>query len=146
MTINKTLAVELLAGVLIIGAAYYFSQRALGTAGGLFTGDNDLTRNATDADGKAVTAYQGAGVVGTLGAATNAVSGGYLASFGSWLGITVYDLTHDDPLLNTTSSVYGSTGLSAAAAQDARNVFAANDPRRVDMPRQPEKSWKLWES
>lgn len=44
------------------------------------------------------------------------------------------------------TSVFGSTGLSAAAAQDARNVFAANDPRRVDLPRQPTTSWKLWES
>ncbi len=61
---------------------------------GLVTGDNALTKGATNAAGQKVTAYQGAGVLGTLGAATNAASMGYLATAGQWLGSTVYDLTH----------------------------------------------------
>lgn len=72
-----------------------------GAAQGALTGDNALTRNATNADGQPVTAYQGAGVVGTLGAATNAASGGYLASLGQWLGGAIFDLTHPTETGNT---------------------------------------------
>jgi len=150
MKINNTIALELVAGVVVIGAVYYFGRKAIGGAGGLLSGNNTLTANAKDASGNAVTAYQGAGVVGTLGAATNEVSGGWLASFGSWLGIKAYDLTHDDPVASDykipgyfgmidpnagwddTTTSYGSTYLSDAAARDARNVYAATDPRRVD--------------
>lgn len=67
-----------------------------GALTGALTGDNDLTRGAKNADGDAVSAYQGAGVLGTAGAAANAATGGYLASFGQWLGIKAYDLVHSD--------------------------------------------------
>ena len=70
---------------------------ATDVAAGIVTGDNALTRNATDASGAPVSAYQGAGIVGTVGAATNAASGGTLASFGSWLGTSTYDLLHPAP-------------------------------------------------
>ena len=40
------------------------------------------------------TPYAGAGVVGTLGNATNQVLGGAPQSFGEWLGGSIYDLTH----------------------------------------------------
>lgn len=40
------------------------------------------------------TAYEGTGVVGTLGNAANQASGGLFESIGSWLGNTVYDVTH----------------------------------------------------
>lgn len=40
------------------------------------------------------TPYAGAGVVGTVGNATNSLSGGVLAQFGSGLGNWLYDLTH----------------------------------------------------
>lgn len=63
---------------------------------GIVTGDNALTRGATNAEGQAVTAYQGAGPVGTLGAAANAASGGYLATLGQWLGDKAFDVFGTD--------------------------------------------------
>jgi hypothetical protein len=63
---------------------------------GVVTGDNALTQNATNAEGERTTAYEGAGIVGTAGAAANAASGGYLASWGESLGSWVYDMTHED--------------------------------------------------
>lgn len=52
----------------------------------------DLTATATNAAGERVTAYEGRGVLGTVGAAANAASGGILASVGQWIGSTAYDL------------------------------------------------------
>jgi hypothetical protein len=40
------------------------------------------------------TPYAGAGVVGTLGNATDQVSGGVLSTLGGWIGGSVYDLVH----------------------------------------------------
>lgn len=57
-------------------------------AGSLVTGNNALTQG---------TPYQGAGVAGTLGAATNVASGGALQSVGEWLGGSIFDLTHSTP-------------------------------------------------
>jgi hypothetical protein len=51
-----------------------------------------LTETATNAAGQPVTAYRDAGVIGTLGAAANAASGGTLASLGEWIGSAAYDL------------------------------------------------------
>jgi hypothetical protein len=60
-------------------------------AGGVLTGNNTVTQSATNAAGDATTAYQGAGIVGTVGAATNAVSGGVLASMGEAIGGKLFD-------------------------------------------------------
>lgn len=38
-------------------------------------------------------------------------------------------------------AVFGSEGLSAAAAADARRTFAASDPRRLDLQTDPGTSW-----
>lgn len=85
---------EMLAiGAAVLGGGYLIYRTVQGGAG-LLTGNNALVKNATDSNGKPVTAYQDKGVLGTLGAATNAVSGGYLATFGGWLGSTAYDLMH----------------------------------------------------
>jgi hypothetical protein len=65
-------------------------------AGGLVTGDNAVTQSATNAQGEHVSAYEGQGIAGTLGAAANAASGGHLASWGEDLGSWFYDLTHED--------------------------------------------------
>lgn len=43
------------------------------------------------------TPYDGAGVVGTLGNAANALSGGLLARLGGWIGRGLYDVTHKEP-------------------------------------------------
>lgn len=61
---------------------------------GLVTGNNPITQSATNSAGDRVTAYEGVPVLGTLGAATNALSGGYLADFGGWIGRKTYDLVH----------------------------------------------------
>ena len=58
------------------------------TVAGLATGNNVITQTArTDA-------YQGAGIFGTLGAATDHVLGGAPSSVGEWLGGKLYDWTH----------------------------------------------------
>lgn len=83
--------------VVALGAAWVIKRSAgaiVDTAGGILTGDNALTQNATDFQGARVTAYEGAGPLGTLGAATNAASGGILASLGGWIGSAAYNLTH----------------------------------------------------
>lgn len=61
---------------------------------GLVTGDNFITQNQHTLDGEEETAYQGKGVLGTLGAATNSVSGGGFASIGESVGGWIFDLTH----------------------------------------------------
>lgn len=49
------------------------------------------------------TPYEGGGVVGTIGHATDAVSGGVLSNFGSWLGTEVfYPLFNDEYNPNET--------------------------------------------
>ena len=92
--LDKLLAdpVKLGIGLAILAGGLYLLTRtalkdAAGAVGGLVSGDNAITRG---------TPYQGAGVPGTLGAATNAASGGLLERFGGWLGRTVYDATHAD--------------------------------------------------
>ena len=62
------------------------------TVGGAISGNNAIT---------AGTVYQGGGVAGTLGAATNAASGGLFEKWGTWIGGTVYDLTHPDTTSRT---------------------------------------------
>lgn len=56
--------------------------------GGVLTGSNTVTQTAR------TNAYEGAGILGTLGAATDHLSGGTLSRFGEWLGEKTYDLTH----------------------------------------------------
>lgn len=81
-------AVMIVAGVLAAGAVLYFFGR-------------QVTRAASSAV-KAVsnvnqgTPYEGTGVLGTLGHATDAASGGLLSQFGGWLGRKVFDLTHEE--------------------------------------------------
>lgn len=97
--------VYLAAGVLGVAlVAAYFLKKG---AAGLLSGNNPLTQNATNAAGQSVTAYQGAGPLGTLGAATNAASGGWLASAGQWIGGKVYDLTNSTPAPAPASSGQG---------------------------------------
>lgn len=104
------------AGVIVGGFVLW---KVAGVGKGLLTGDNALTRNATDSDGNQVSAYQGAGPVGTLGAAANAASGGYLATFGSWLGRTTYDLLHPGD---------GSTSTPPQASYDETQRLLARYP------------------
>lgn len=75
--------------VLVIGVVYYLGRKTLNdvatTAGGVLSGNNALTQG---------TAYEDAGVLGTLGAAANEASGGFLESTGRRIGGWVYDVLH----------------------------------------------------
>jgi hypothetical protein len=53
--------------------------------GGLLTGNNSITAGARSS------AYQGAGIFGTLGAAADRTSGGILSQAGEWLGGKIAD-------------------------------------------------------
>lgn len=64
--------------------------------GGALTGNNMMTERATNAAGERTTAYEGAGVLGTVGAATNAVSGGVLSSVGEWMGAKAFEIFGPD--------------------------------------------------
>ncbi len=73
--------------------------------------------NAKNADGTPQTAYVGAGPVGAIGAATNAVSGGWLSTFGDWLGSKAADATQTDPMAQLNAD---------QAAQNAATLTSAN--------------------
>lgn len=89
--------VLLVAGGVALLAVLYVLRKAPAAVAGAVSGKNALTEHATNADGTAQTGYYGVPVVGTIGAATNAASGGWLSTFGDWLGGKAYDATHDDP-------------------------------------------------
>ena len=90
-----------LAVLLIVG--YSLARGALGTLGGLVTGDNAITQNQTNADGEKTTAYEGAGVAGTVGAVVNSATGGAAASLGESIGGAFYDWWNPAPQFNTGS-------------------------------------------
>lgn len=113
------------AGLLVAYLAYKAVKGAAGAAvngaAGLLTGNNAITQNQTDASGNPVTAYQGAGVAGTLGAAANSVSGGTLASFGDWIGGKVYDLFNSSTTPAASSSGQTSTANSSGTTPSQSN-------------------------
>ena len=84
------------AAVLIIGVVYFLARKTVKdvaeAAGGIISGNNAITQNQTNAAGEKVTAYEGAGVVGTLGAVANSVSGGTLASLGEKIGSGLFSI------------------------------------------------------
>jgi hypothetical protein len=84
--------------VYVVGKGLVKGVGAAATAaGGVVSGNNALTQG---------TAYQGTGILGTLGAAFNSASGGSLASAGSSIGGWFSDLTNSyDPNAPTPSAV-----------------------------------------
>ena len=75
-------------GVLLLYAAGRKAvQAAVDTGKGIVTGDNAITKG---------TQYEGAGILGTLGATANELSGGTLEKLGGSLGTKVYDWLHPD--------------------------------------------------
>jgi hypothetical protein len=82
-------------GKKVVGAAGHAAGAVVNTAAGAISGNNALTQG---------TAYQGAGILGTLGAAFNSASGGGLASIGEWLGGKVADATLPDPTAQSTQA------------------------------------------
>lgn len=111
-------AVAVGVGVLVGGFLLWRASQVAGkvagdvvdTAAGIMTGNNAMTQNQTDAEGIKTTAYEGAGILGTLGAAANSVSGGWFASAGSWIGTNAYDLFNDDPFATDTTAKSVNTG------------------------------------
>lgn len=69
-----------LGAAVVLAVAYFVLRKTVGDiakgAGGLLSGDNALTKD---------TAYESKGVLGTLGAGANAISGGLFASWGEAL-------------------------------------------------------------
>lgn len=97
------------------------ASAAVNAGAGLLTGDNAITQNQTDASGNPVTAYEGAGVAGTLGAAANSVSGGTLASLGDWIGGKVYDLFNGSSTPAASSSGQTSTANASGTTPSQSN-------------------------
>lgn len=102
----------------VVGLAYFLYKQGPG----LITGNNAITRSATNAAGEPVTAYQGAGVIGTIGAATNAASGGFLASLGEWLGGKAADL-HDYVTGVDATAATGLKGSSPAVQTSSDGIY-----------------------
>ncbi|HWH83457.1 MAG TPA: hypothetical protein VNU71_14595 [Burkholderiaceae bacterium] len=109
--IGAAAAVAAVLAYKFVDGAKQAAGAVIDTTAGVFTGNNAITENQTNAAGEKTTAYQGAGVLGTVGAATNSVSGGVFASWGEDLGAWFYDATHTDPMATSkpvnTGSVSG---------------------------------------
>lgn len=85
-----------IAGGVVLVVIYVVGRAAVtevaNVAAGVISGNNAVTQNQHNADGETVTAYQDAGVLGTLGAVANSASGGLLASTGEKLGGWLFDI------------------------------------------------------
>lgn len=127
------LVVALGAGALLIYVAYKAigsgASAAASAAAGVVSGNNAITQNQTDLAGNPVTAYQGAGVLGTLGAATNSASGGAFASLGDWIGGKLYGLFNPPPAGSGTNNASG-TGSNVAGTGNGST--SATTPSQVD--------------
>lgn len=101
---------------------------------GALSGDNTLTRTATNSKGEQTTAYAGAGVLGTLGAAANKISGGTLATFGEWLGGKAADAFISDPTASQTRYQTPSTSSSGWNDYDEVERLLARYPAPNQAP------------
>lgn len=118
------LGVAGIAGVVFV--VWYFKKQAkeaLDAAAGLVTGDNAITKNQTNLSGEKLTDYEGKGVLGTLGAAANSISGGSLASLGQWLGGKTFDVVQwvkgEKPPSNLTYIILFADGSKRAVDSNA---------------------------
>lgn len=93
------------AAVLVGGFLLYKAAQAVpavagavaDTVAGAVSGNNAITQNQTNATGDPTTAYEGAGIAGTVGAAANSASGGWFATVGENVGGWIFETTHADP-------------------------------------------------
>ncbi len=88
-------------------------------AGGVVSGNNAITQNTWDWGGNPVTAYQGKGIAGTLGAATNTASGGLFSSIGDWISGAVASVTMP---YNPNSTTPSTTASDTAAALPSTGI------------------------
>jgi hypothetical protein len=109
--------VALVGGYILVKTVEGWGQKAASVGAGLVTGNNAITQSATDYGGAPETAYEGAGLLGTAGAAADIASGGLLASLGNSIGSGLYDLFHGSttPVASAggTSPAVGFTGSTA---------------------------------
>lgn len=63
------------------------------------------------------TPYEGGGVVGTIGHATDAISGGFFSDLGSKIGLWWYDVVNDDQDITSAKTYYPSTTKGYGGAQ-----------------------------
>lgn len=116
--------VLLVAGGIALLAVLYVLRKAPAAVAGAVTGKNALTQNATNADGSAQAGYYGMGPAGTIGAATNAASGGYLSTFGDWLGGIPGDV----------ADFFHPANPPTAAQQAAEDAPTTSTYNGIDMP------------
>ena len=127
---------------IVLGVAYFLLRKTVEDvakgAAGLVTGNNAITENATNAAGEEVTAYEGVGFgLGTLGAATNAVSGGLFASLGQWIGDKAFNVFN--PPKNRDNLTYmvifpdGSKKAVSGERLDDKGYFTYSDGKRYRM-------------
>lgn len=82
--------IKLAIGVALVAGVGYLLLRQLGKDAGKAVGKGvDAIANVNEG-----TPYEGTGVVGTLGHATNVVTGNWLDNLGGWIGRGIYDITH----------------------------------------------------
>lgn len=103
-------------------AAANAANAAIGPNGGL--GNNDLTNQSTDFSGSAVN-YSGHGVVSSLGATANDLSGGTFASLGESIGGWFAGLD-----TNYTPYQYSNGRLSAVQDQNG-NVYKVDASKNI---------------
>ena len=123
------IAVAVIAGGLVLWVGYEalkaFTNKAIAAAGGVVSGNNVITQNQTDFSGQATTAYQGKGVLGTLGAAANSASGGIFASLGESIGSGLYDLFNPSSA-GTTSGSSGSSDYNGGGPSGSTAVTGSS--------------------
>ncbi len=127
------IAVAVIGGGLILYLGYKAvtgaASAAASAAGGLATGNNAITANQTTWSGQSTNAYQGKGVLGTLGAATNSVSGGAFASIGDWIGGKLFNLFNPP---SSGSGTNNASGTGSNVAGSGNGSTSATTPSQVD--------------
>lgn len=93
----KDKPVQFAIAVSIVGFAVYYLagstiKAAANVVAGAVSGNNAVTQNQTNFAGEDVDAYEGKGVLGTVGAVFNSASGGVFASVGETVGGWAFDL------------------------------------------------------
>lgn len=72
--------------VIVIGVVYFLGRKTVKDT-------RDYVADTVSSINEG-TPYEGTGVVGTLGHGVNVLTGNWLDDFGSWIGGSIYDMTH----------------------------------------------------
>jgi hypothetical protein len=128
-------------GIIAVLVVYYVAKNAIGgavaaggavvnAAGGVLSGNNALTTG---------TPYQGAGVLGTAGAAANSVSGGLFQSIGDWIGGTAADIFQ--PSAVTAASAQGVNRSQVVTPNNISDISDAIGGPDYSVPNADDDSW-----